>query len=366
MKVLLASPRGFCAGVNMAIESLDLALASLAPPIYVYHEIVHNKYVVEHFRGRGVTFVDDLADVPVGATLLFSAHGVSPEIRRVARERNLRAIDATCPLVTKVHLEAIKYAQAGYTILLIGHEGHDEVIGTMGEAPEAIVLVETPEDVATLQVADESKVAYLTQTTLSVDDANRIISPAARSGFPTSPRRPRTTSATPRRTARRPSRCWPTRPTWPSCWAARTARTASDWPSWPASAASPAYLVDGPADLDPAWFDGAETVLVTAGASAPEQVVDECLDWLRERFGATVEPRSIREESVSFPLPRELRSLATNALEQFQRSVRSPLAASAKPQTSSITSATTPAAPFRCGVCGVGTRRRPVATASRT
>src|SRR5438034_979255 len=176
MKVLLASPRGFCAGVNMAIESLDLALASLEPPIYVYHEIVHNKYVVEHFRGRGVTFVDDLAEVPYGSTLLFSAHGVSPEIRRIARERNLRAIDATCPLVTKVHLEAIKYAEAGYTILLIGHEGHDEVIGTMGEAPDAFLLVERPEDVTALVVADENKVAYLTQTTLSVDDANRIIS----------------------------------------------------------------------------------------------------------------------------------------------------------------------------------------------
>src|ERR1700754_1123807 len=156
MKVLLASPRGFCAGVNMAIESLDLALASLEPPIYVYHEIVHNKYVVEHFRGRGVTFVDTLDEVPVGSTLLFSAHGVSPEIRQIARERNLRAIDATCPLVTKVHLEAIKYASEGFTILLIGHEGHDEVIGTMGEAPKAILLVESPEDVDRLQVADES------------------------------------------------------------------------------------------------------------------------------------------------------------------------------------------------------------------
>ena len=150
MKVLLASPRGFCAGVNMAIESLELALEAFGPPIYVYHEIVHNQYVVSHFRDRGVTFVDELAEVPPGATLLFSAHGVSPEVRRLARERKLRAIDATCPLVTKVHLEAIKYAQAGYTILLIGHEGHDEVIGTMGEAPEAIVLVETPEDVARL------------------------------------------------------------------------------------------------------------------------------------------------------------------------------------------------------------------------
>src|SRR5450755_2958134 len=175
MKVLLASPRGFCAGVNMAIESLELALGAFGPPIYVYHEIVHNQYVVSHFRGRGVTFVDDLAEAPAGATLLFSAHGVSPEVRRIARERKLRAIDATCPLVTKVHLEAIKYAEEGYTILLIGHEGHDEVIGTMGEAPEAIVLVETPEDVASLTIADESKVAYLTQTTLSVDDANRII-----------------------------------------------------------------------------------------------------------------------------------------------------------------------------------------------
>ncbi len=175
MKVLLANPRGFCAGVNMAIESLELALKSLDPPIYVYHEIVHNQYVVNHFRGRGVQFVDKLDEVPHGATLLFSAHGVSPEIRRVARERKLRAIDATCPLVTKVHLEAIKYAKAGYTILLIGHEGHDEVIGTIGEAPEAILLVETPQDVARLEVADEAKVAYLTQTTLSVDDANRII-----------------------------------------------------------------------------------------------------------------------------------------------------------------------------------------------
>src|SRR4029077_8682865 len=175
MKVLLANPRGFCAGVVMAIQALDRALELLGAPIYVYHEIVHNKHVVDRFRRHGVVFVESLDEVPVGSNLLYSAHGVSPEIRRIARERRLNAIDATCPLVTKVHLEAIKYADAGYTILLIGHEGHDEVIGTMGEAPEAIVLVEKPEDVASLQVADESKVAYLTQTTLSVDDANRII-----------------------------------------------------------------------------------------------------------------------------------------------------------------------------------------------
>ena len=175
MKVVLASPRGFCAGVNMAIESLDLTLRTFGAPVYVYHEIVHNKYVVETFRKQGAVFVDHMEDVPVGAVLLYSAHGVSPEIRENATARKLRTIDATCPLVTKVHLEAIRYAAEGYTILLIGHEGHDEVIGTMGEAPQAIVLVESPEDVDRLEVRRDAKLAYLTQTTLSVDDANRII-----------------------------------------------------------------------------------------------------------------------------------------------------------------------------------------------
>jgi len=175
MKILLASPRGFCAGVNMAIESLDLTLREFGAPVYVYHEIVHNQYVVNSFKEKGAVFVDSIEEVPAGSVLLFSAHGVSPEIRKKAADGNLNAIDATCPLVTKVHLEAVKYAREGYTIFLIGHEGHDEVIGTMGEAPEAMVLVETVEDVAKLDVPDDAQVAYLTQTTLSVDDANRII-----------------------------------------------------------------------------------------------------------------------------------------------------------------------------------------------
>jgi 4-hydroxy-3-methylbut-2-enyl diphosphate reductase len=293
----------------MAIESLQLALESFGPPIYVYHEIVHNQHVVSHFRNQGVTFVDDLSDVPEGATLLFSAHGVSPEVRQAARERKLRAIDATCPLVTKVHLEAIRYAEAGYTILLIGHEGHDEVIGTMGEAPQAILLVETPEEVASLRVEDESKVAYLTQTTLSVDDANRIIS---------------------RLKERFPQLVGP--PKEDICYATQNRQEAVALLSQEADVTLvlgsqnssnsqrlaelsrergvPAYLFDGPDDIDPAWFQDVQTVLVTAGASAPEVVVEECLDWLRDRFDATVEPRSIREESVSFPLPRELRSVA--------------------------------------------------------
>ena len=172
MKIILANPRGFCAGVNMAIECLERALEFFGPPLYVYHEIVHNKFVVERFRQRGTVFVESLDEVPEGSPLLYSAHGVSPQIRDQARRRRLLAIDATCPLVIKVHLEAIRYAQEGYTIILIGHEGHDEVIGTMGEAPNQIILVETAEDVERLSVADPEKVAYLTQTTLSVDDAN--------------------------------------------------------------------------------------------------------------------------------------------------------------------------------------------------
>jgi len=309
MKVLLASPRGFCAGVNMAIESLDLALASLDPPIYVYHEIVHNKYVVEHFRGRGVTFVDDLAEVPCGATLLFSAHGVSPEVRRIARERKLRAIDATCPLVTKVHLEAVKYAREGYTILLIGHDGHDEVIGTMGEAPEAIVLVESPEDVATLEIADEHKLAYLTQTTLSVDDANRIID-RLKQRFPHIAAPPKDDICYATQNRQEAVALLADEADVALVLGSQNSSNSQRLAELARERGIAAYLVDGPDDLQPAWFESANTVLVTAGASAPEAVVDQCLDWLRERFDAVVEPRSIRQESVSFPLPRELRNIA--------------------------------------------------------
>lgn len=308
MKVLLASPRGFCAGVNMAIESLELALGAFGPPIYVYHEIVHNQYVVSHFRNRGVTFVNELTEVPEGATLLFSAHGVSPEVRRVAQERKLRAIDATCPLVTKVHLEAIKYAEAGYTILLIGHEGHDEVIGTMGEAPEAILLVESPEDVANLQVADEHKVAYLTQTTLSVDDANRIIR-RLKERFPhiTAPPKDDICYATQNRqeaVAKLSDEA-----DLVLVLGSQNSSNSQRLAELARERGIPAHLIDGPDDIDATWFNGVGTVLVTAGASAPEVVVEACLDWIRDRFNATVEPRSLREESVSFPLPRELRGV---------------------------------------------------------
>src|SRR5947208_2110017 len=175
MKIILANPRGFCAGVNMAIESLDRALELYGTPLYVYHEIVHNRYVVERFRTRGVVFVDDVADIPPGSTVLYSAHGVAPAIRGASTQRRLRAIDATCPLVTKVHLEAVRFAREGYTILLIGHVGHDEVLGTMGEAPASIRLVQDVREAEAIDLPPGARVAFLTQTTLSIDDAEAIV-----------------------------------------------------------------------------------------------------------------------------------------------------------------------------------------------
>ncbi|MEM9186409.1 MAG: 4-hydroxy-3-methylbut-2-enyl diphosphate reductase [Planctomycetota bacterium] len=309
MKVLLANPRGFCAGVNMAIDSLELALGEFGPPIYVYHEIVHNKYVVSDFEKRGVVFVDELTDAPVGATLLFSAHGVSPEVRRVARERQLHAIDATCPLVTKVHLEAVKYAKQGRTIVLIGHEGHDEVIGTMGEAPEAIVLVESPEDVDQLKVADAENLAYLTQTTLSVDDTSRIIA-RLKQRFPAieGPAKADICYATQNR--QEAVSILSADADLTLVLGSQNSSNSQRLAELSRERGKPAHLIDGAADIDPAWFAGVATVLVTAGASAPEVVVEEVLDYLRGAFSAEIELRSIREEAVSFPLPRELRPLA--------------------------------------------------------
>ncbi len=309
MKVLLASPRGFCAGVHMAIDSLDLAIQAFGTPIYVYHEIVHNQYVVRSFTNRGAIFVDDLAEVPMGANLLFSAHGISPEIRAIARQRKLNAIDATCPLVTKVHLEAIKYAKEGYTIFLIGHDGHDEVIGTMGEAPDAMILVESVEDVDRLTVPLDSRVAYLTQTTLSVDDANRIIE-RLRSKYPSlvSPPKDDICYATQNRQeavrslAKEADICV-VLGSQNSSNSQRLRELAND-------VGIPAYLIDGPLDLRPEWFADTKTVLVTAGASAPETVVQQCIEWLEHRYDADVEVREVRSESVQFPLPKVLRNLA--------------------------------------------------------
>jgi 4-hydroxy-3-methylbut-2-enyl diphosphate reductase len=308
MKIILASPRGFCAGVNMAIESLDLALKAFGPPVYVYHEIVHNKYVVETFRDQGAVFVDDLSEVPHGSNLLFSAHGVSPEIRRVARQRKLTAIDATCPLVTKVHLEAIRFAKQGYVIVLIGHEGHDEVIGTMGEAPEAIILVETPEDVDTLDLVGKMRIAYLTQTTLSVDDANRIID-RLKLRFPHIEGPPKEDICYATQNRQEAVRLISQEADVCLVLGSQNSSNSQRLKELAVESGVAAYLIDGAGDIEPSWFRGDETVLVTAGASAPESVVQECIDFLKERYDAQVEVRTIRQEQVHFPLPRELRAV---------------------------------------------------------
>jgi 4-hydroxy-3-methylbut-2-enyl diphosphate reductase len=309
MHILLASPRGFCAGVNMAIETLDLSIKLFGTPIYVYHEIVHNRYVVETFRDKGAVFVDRLEDVPLGSHLLFSAHGVAPEIRRVARERQLKTIDATCPLVTKVHLEAVRFAKQGYKILLIGHEGHDEVVGTMGEAPDAFMLVESTEDVDRLSFSASDKLAYLTQTTLSVDDANRIID-RLKARFPQVVGPPKEDICYATQNRQEAVRQLAGEADVVLVLGSQNSSNSQRLAELARESGVRAYLIDGAAEIDPAWFAGEETVLITAGASAPESVVEECMAFLKKRFNATVEARSIRQEEVYFPLPRELRAVA--------------------------------------------------------
>lgn len=316
MKIILAAPRGFCAGVNMAIESLDLALKAFGAPVYVYHEIVHNKYVVETFRDKGAVFVNDLAEVPIGSHLLFSAHGVSPEVRRIARERKLYAIDATCPLVTKVHLEAVRYAKEGYTILLIGHDGHDEVIGTMGEAPEAIVLVESVADVDRLEFPPDARLAYLTQTTLSVDDANKIIR-RLKQRFPQLVGPPKEDICYATQNRQEAVRSLSEGADLVLVLGSQNSSNSQRLREIGSEQNIAAHLIDGPGDIDLSWFDGVERVLITAGASAPELVVKECIDFIRQRFGAEVEERTIRKEEVHFPLPRELRTAIQAPADQL-------------------------------------------------
>lgn len=309
MHIILANPRGFCAGVNMAIESLEKALELFGTPLYVYHEIVHNRPVVERFRKRGVVFVDGMDEIPEGSTVLYSADGAAPEIRSVALQRNLRAIDATCPLVTKVHMEAIRYAHDGCSIVLIGHEGHDEVLGTMGEAPEHIVLVQDVADVEKLEFPPDAKVAYLTQTTLSVDETQDIIA-ALKRRFPhiIGPAKADICYATQNRQEAVKDLAEAARVV--LVLGSRNSSNSNRLAEIAQSRGKSAYLIDTVSELRDEWFQIGDTILITAGASAPEENVLECVDYLKKRFAATVESRTVREEHVSFPLPRELRSLA--------------------------------------------------------
>lgn len=308
MRILLANPRGFCAGVNMAIECLDETIRMFGSNVFVYHEIVHNKYVVDRFTRQGVKFVDSIEEAPQGSILLYSAHGVSPQVREEARERGLHTIDATCPLVTKVHLEAIKYAKSGYHIVLIGHEGHDEVIGTMGEAPASITLVESAEDVQRLEFPADGKLAYLTQTTLSVEEAGLVIS-ALKQKFPhiESPPKEDICYATTNR--QHAVTQLATEADLVIVLGSQNSSNSRRLMEIGATLGKPAYLIDGAAELRDEWFEGVGCVLISAGASAPEVVVQDVIAVLSRRYGGVVDEVVTREEHVSFPLPKELRKM---------------------------------------------------------
>ena len=311
MRILLANPRGFCAGVRMAIDVVDQVLDILpGETIYVFHEIVHNSHVVSRFQDRGVVFVEDLDEVPRGAVVVFSAHGVSPALREHARSRNLDAIDATCPLVTKVHAEAIRYARDGYQILLIGHARHQEVVGTRGEAPHAIQIVESPDDIPSLDIIDPDRLVYLTQTTLSTDDAAIIID-ALRHAFPNIKAPPSedicyatTNRQHAVRTLARGCDLVLVVGSTNSSNSVRLTEIAR-------AAGAQSRLIDDATQLCDDWFDSAETVLVTAGASAPEDLVAGVCKALVTRFGATIELRELVAENIEFNLPVALRRKMT-------------------------------------------------------
>lgn len=305
MHILLANPRGFCAGVDRAITIVERALEKFGAPIYVRHEVVHNKFVVDSLKAKGAVFIEELADVPTGATLIYSAHGVSQSVRRDAEARGLNVFDATCPLVTKVHVEVKKMREAGQEIVMIGHKGHPEVEGTMGQTEAGMYLVETPEDVAGLVVSDPDHLAYVTQTTLSVDDASRVVD-ALRARFPniSGPKKDDICYATQNRQD-----------------AVKTLTAQCDLVivvgspnssnsnrlrEVAAKAGTAAYMVDNAGQLQAQWLEGKQHIGVTAGASAPEVLVTGVIDRLRELGAVHVTPLDGVEENVNFPLPKGL------------------------------------------------------------
>lgn len=329
MKIILANPRGFCAGVFMAIDVVNQLLDICdGEPIYVYHEIVHNRHVVDRFRGRGVTFVDELREVPEGSILVFSAHGVSPALREEAERRRLKTIDATCPLVTKVHAEAVRYARKGYQILLIGHEDHQEVIGTRGEAPEAIQVVERIEDIPNLSIRDPNRIVYLTQTTLSMHDATKIIT-ALKEAFPNIKEPPSEDicyATTNRQNA--------VQLLAKACHlvlviGSRNSSNSQRLREIAETSGTPAHLIDDRSEIDPKWFDGVERLLVTAGASAPDDLVRELILYLIDEFGGVVEQHDVTVERVEFGLPGTLKKfMREHGIDPGGRRIKMDLAAS--------------------------------------
>jgi 4-hydroxy-3-methylbut-2-enyl diphosphate reductase len=307
MQVHLANPRGFCAGVDRAIEIVERALELFGAPIYVRHEVVHNRYVVDRLRAAGAVFVEELSDVPDGTIVIFSAHGVSQAVRDDAERRGLRVFDATCPLVTKVHMEVVRYRRSNTECILIGHHGHPEVEGTMGQAQGGMHLVETPDDVATLKVKDPDNLAFVTQTTLSMDDTSRVID-ALRARFPNinGPRKDDICYATQNRqdaVKELANACDVVLVVGsPNSSNSNRLREVAE------AQGARAYMIDGADDLQRQWLDGAQNVGLTAGASAPEVLVQQVVERLREWGAAVVEERVGKTENVIFPIPRVLRA----------------------------------------------------------
>lgn len=311
MDILLANPRGFCAGVDRAIEIVERALENFGAPIYVRHEVVHNRFVVEDLRRRGAVFVDQLSEVPDGNTVIFSAHGVSQAVRDEAHSRDLQVFDATCPLVTKVHLEVARHCRNGHEVILIGHRGHPEVEGTMGQYRcnenhnGGIYLVETPEDVATLQVKNPQQLAFVTQTTLSMDDTERVID-ALRTHFPEirGPKKDDICYATQNRqdaVKRLASHC-----DLVLVVGSPNSSNSNRLKEIAEKQQKPAYLIDGPQDIDRAWLEGVRTIGLTAGASAPEILVESVLNQLRDWGAGAARNDDGEPETVVFALPKEL------------------------------------------------------------
>ncbi len=306
-KLLLAAPRGYCAGVDRAVQTVERALELYGPPVYVRKEIVHNKHVVAQLRERGAVFVEELDDeIPEGAMTVFSAHGVSPAVHAEAERRSLRTIDATCPLVTKVHREALKFAADGYTIVLIGHAGHEEVEGTMGEAPDRIVLVETEEDVDRLEVEDPERVAYVSQTTLSVDETRAVIA-RLRERFPsiTGPRTDDICYATTNRQAAVKQMAI-------ECdlvlvIGSRNSSNSNRLVDVARAAGADSHLIDNETQVQEDWLEGARVVGITSGASAPEELVQRLVDFFRARGTADVSEFEVLREDVRFMLPKAIR-----------------------------------------------------------
>jgi len=311
MNVVLASPRGFCAGVDRAVDIVEQALAQFGSPIYVRHEVVHNRFVVERLRGLGAVFVDELDEVPDGSTVIFSAHGVSLAVRSEAEQRGLRVFDATCPLVTKVHKEIVRYRAQGREVVLIGHQGHPEVEGTLGQVDGGVYLVETEDDVAHLEPANPDQLAYVTQTTLSVDDTRRVVE-ALRSRFPNiaDPKKDDICYATQNRqdaVKRLASECDLVLVVGsPNSSNSNRLREVAE------SQGAVAHQIDGPEDIQEDWLTGAKNIGVTAGASAPEVLVQQVIDRLRASGAEKVSEPDKVTETVVFPLPKSLRNTAAN------------------------------------------------------